>query len=243
MDKFTVRTVLKKKQLTKKFKRKLKRYFKRIIKKKLKKIGTKRKQLLKLAKVLPVQPYIELDKRGSKFKNKEFNRIIQQALELIFGRPVTIINLNYYDYFLKKKWKESLKIILRRFSFVQRTRVSQRIIYAVVCALKFKDCLIISSVIKFLFERQHYSKHRFIFYMFKYLVRRLSPNVMRLVGAMGFQIVFRGKLGVGGNAKKRRYKYKTGMCSNSAKSLKLNSLNSYVRTATGVFGYTISIYY
>ena len=70
-----------------------------------------------------------------------------------------------------------------------------------------------------------------------------SFALYKKLNIFGIRLEFHGKLGVGGNSKKRSYYFSMGRCSNSNKQLKIDSTNSFFKTATGVVGFTYSIFY
>jgi hypothetical protein len=60
---------------------------------------------------------------------------------------------------------------------------------------------------------------------------------------VGFFLKIRGKIGVGGNSKKRRYSIKIGRCSLTTKSLKFNLYSGSIRTLVGSLGLNLAIFY
>ncbi len=69
----------------------------------------------------------------------------------------------------------------------------------------------------------HFKKHRFYFlFFFKILNKYIKPNFQSLQ-IKGIYLVFRGKLGKGGNSRKKVMFYKSGYYSLSNKLLCLNT--------------------
>lgn len=135
------------------------------------------------------------------------------------------------------------KRFLRKHRFLKKTRVALLIVQSVYSLLRFKDPLPLSNCLKELFEKTHYNRHRTYFYMIRSLVYKLCRRLRRKYGLLGLKIRMAGKLGVGGNAKKRKKYFNFGRRTNTTKNIKKEEIKDFVRTKTGVFGYYISIFY
>lgn len=60
---------------------------------------------------------------------------------------------------------------------------------------------------------------------------------------LGFYFKIKGKVGVGGNSKKRKYLIKVGLNTLTSKKVKFNFNKGVVRTAVGVLGFKQLLYY
>jgi hypothetical protein len=89
----------------------------------------------------------------------------------------------------------------------------------------------------------HFKNHRklflFYFYIFDFFI---NPN-FNLLQIKGITLKFKGKLGKGGNSRKKTLFYKKGSYSLSNKNLALNRNSWNVWTQTGSVGCTFQIFY
>lgn len=60
---------------------------------------------------------------------------------------------------------------------------------------------------------------------------------------LGFYFKIKGKVGVGGNSKKRKYIIKVGLNTLTSKKVKFNFNKGIVRTSVGVLGFRQLLYY
>ena len=204
------------------------------------------KKLKKLKKLKTVK---NLNKNKTKnFVTKpnkvaKYGYFISDIFKKIFKNKVTIINFNY---FLKTKVKKFIAISRRlhnKSKFFKKTIFIQKILKITLASLLYKDSKILIHVIKEIFEKTHYSKHKMYFIFWKNFIKGFLVKFYKRLAILGLKLEFHGKLGVGGNSKKRSYYYSVGRCSNSTKLFKIDSTNSFFRTQTGVVGFTYSIYY
>lgn len=59
----------------------------------------------------------------------------------------------------------------------------------------------------------------------------------------GFYLKIKGKIGVGGNSKKKRYLVRVGRHSLTTKNLKFNNHIGIIRTLVGTLGVKITLFY
>ena len=118
-----------------------------------------------------------------------------------------------------------------------------RILKVALASLIFKDSKILVYVIKEVFEAVHYSRHKIYFYFWQKLLKQFLSGYYKKLNVYGVRLEFHGKLGVGGNSKKRSYYYSIGRCSNSTKYFKIDTSSSVFNTDTGIVGFTYSIFY
>jgi hypothetical protein len=93
------------------------------------------------------------------------------------------------------------------------------------------------------FEGLYYRKHKKLLYLIKLFLSNQMAVYLSLFKCIGFYLKVRGKIGVGGNSKKRRYSVKIGRCSLTTKSLKFNSYYGSIRTLVGSLGVALAIFY
>jgi len=93
------------------------------------------------------------------------------------------------------------------------------------------------------FESMYYRRHKKFLYLIKLFICNYMSVYLSLFKCSGFFLKVRGKIGVGGNSKKRRYSIRIGECSLTSKSLKFNIYRGNIRTLVGVLGISLSIFY
>jgi len=101
----------------------------------------------------------------------------------------------------------------------------------------------ICKYIKKRLDNTHFKKHRSYFlFFFRILNKYIKPNFEQLK-IKGLYLVFRGKLGRGGNSRKKVMFYKKGEYSLSNKLLAMNSHKWDIWTKTGTVGCTMRIFF
>ncbi len=101
----------------------------------------------------------------------------------------------------------------------------------------------ICKYIKKRLDNTHFKKHRSYFlFFFRILNKYIKPNFEQLK-IKGLYLVFRGKLGRGGNSRKKVMFYKKGEYSLSNKLLAMNSYKWDIWTKTGTVGCTMRIFF
>ena len=85
--------------------------------------------------------------------------------------------------------------------------------------------------------------HKKVLYGIKKLIRDLFKPVFTLLNVKGLYFSIKGKLGVSGNAKKRRYFFFFGTHSVTTRSLKMDCKFATVSTYTGVLGMNFIVFF
>lgn len=197
-----------------------------------------------ISKVSPIYFDTEITQGQLIFKNLGYLRLMQQEyISSIFGEKLILITNNYLSYLPLPFLKEQGLLLVNSFRFLKRTRVGSRLVAIVLSFLRFKDPELIMQAIVDTFEQMHYSKHKLLFRLWRYLITIFPKVYMNFYRVGGLKLEFRGKLAVGGNSKKRAYLFKVGLNSNSSKITKTLLKQGVVRTATGVLSCNLSIYY
>lgn len=180
-------------------------------------------------------------KTKKKLKLLTFN---EKALSIFFKNKITIVGFNYG---FRKSLMSFLYIfsatMSRQFRVFKKLRDFHRLLCVLFSSMRFKDAALLPPVIQQMFEPVHYSKHRSLYFFWRSLIFVLLPHFFIFYNVGGVKLEFHGKLGVGGNAKKRSYYFSRGLASNSTKFLKIDTARGQIRTATGVVGFTYSIFY
>jgi hypothetical protein len=168
----------------------------------------------------------------------------ERTLGFFFNGRVRMLGFNYG---VRKSLMQDLYILSallsKQFRVFKKLRDFHLLLCALFSSLRFKDAALLPPLIKQMFEPVHYSKHRALFSFWRSIIFTLLPQFLVLYNVGGLKLEFHGKLGVGGNAKKRSYYFSRGLASNSTKFLKIDTASGQIRTATGVVGFTYSIFY
>lgn len=106
-----------------------------------------------------------------------------------------------------------------------------------------KDTSFLSNWLKHIMEDLYYKNHKkflmffknILFFLFKYLKTFFKIN--------GLKFLIKGKISLGGNSKKKKFKINLGACSLTKKNNYINFNKDYIRTVSGTLGYTIFIFF
>ena len=161
----------------------------------------------------------------------------------MYNKNFYLINFNYFLKTKIKKFKKIVKIYFSRNSFLKKTVIVYKILKLALSSVVYKDSSLLVYIIKKVFESVHYSQHRVHFLYWKTVIKKFLSKYCKKLNVFGIRLEFHGKLGVGGNSKKRSLYLTWGRCSNSSKLFKVDSTNSFFKTDTGVVGFTYSIFY
>jgi len=137
------------------------------------------------------------------------------------------------SYFFKKYWKFQRRIG-KGFFFLEALKV-------VWFTLLIKDCRFFLNWFRRTMERVYFKNQKKLLRFLKFLFRSTFKYFYKSLNTKGFFFDIRGKVGVTGNAKKRHFFFKEGLCSFSRKKLRLVFHQDLVRTKTGVLGVTFAI--
>jgi hypothetical protein len=154
---------------------------------------------------------------------------------------LSVINYNILNLAAKQDHTLLIREALHIFPFLQLNRVAAHFIATIYSALILKDSKALTTFIRNLLRDMHFKEHPFYFNFVGYLVRTVIQPQLHHFACLGVSVVFRGKLGIGGNARKRALKYQTGMVSSSSKYVKLTRSQDVVRTKTGIVGFTVIV--
>ena len=145
-------------------------------------------------------------------------------------------DINYFYILIYNKSKrllflKSININLK--SFIKLLLVS----------LISKDVILLKNFVKYILESIHFKKHKSFLYSLKTIFLIISVSMFNSLNIKGLYIKLKGKIGVGGNLKKRKYNLKLGEFSFTKKNQKLNYVKDSIRTYSGVLGFEIYLSY
>ncbi len=195
----------------------------------------------KLITLLPKTPIEKINKKISiknYWKFKEANIVVKTIIK---ESKMTVLNFNTANTISKYQKMRLNKQALIVFPFLQLNRVTIKLTNAIFSLMCLKDTSPISTFIKNILEKIHYSKHTVYFNHVGFLVKQIIAKQLTNFNCLGVRIIFRGKLGVGGSVRKRSLKFSTGLNSSSSKFIKLNRTTNVIRTKTGVVGFSVLI--
>ncbi len=162
-------------------------------------------------------------------------------LSSFFNKKITVINFNIASVFFEKSFASMLQRALKFYPFLQLNRVVAKLLASIFSILVLKETKALTYFIQSIMQEEHYSKHMLFFGFAGQLIYDVFTPWIHRFGCLGVGIVFRGKLAVGGNSRKRALKYKTGMLSSSSKFVKINRTFLIVRTKTGAVGFSVTV--
>lgn len=144
-------------------------------------------------------------------------------------------NLNNYALVLNKA---------KRLMFLKELNISLKsFIDFLFVSLFSKDVILFKNFIKYVLENIHFKKHKRFLYNLKVLLNLILNLYSPILHVLGLYIKVKGKIGVGGNLKKRKYSFKKGSFSFTKKNQKLVYNRDIIRTYSGVLGLEIYLTY
>lgn len=139
----------------------------------------------------------------------------------------------------KKILFKTNKISYKKFNI----KYFNEIIYLFLINSWLKNSKNICKYIKKKLENTHFKKHKgYFLFFFKIIIKYIISN-FNVLKLKGLTLTFRGKLGKGGNARKKVLSLKRGHFSLSNKLLCLNVNKWDVWTKTGTFGCSMQFFY
>ena len=109
--------------------------------------------------------------------------------------------------------------------------------YYIGICLYNKDIILLKNTIKGILEKLHFKKHKKFLYNLRVLLKSIAYIFFYKFKCLGLYIKIKGKIGVGGNSKKRTFIFKLGSFSFTKKSQKLTYTKDSIRTYSGVLGF------
>lgn len=127
--------------------------------------------------------------------------------------------------------------------FNKHSGILSEFIEIAVIMLYSKDVQLFSGWLKKVLENMHFKIHRKFFYLLKIIFYNFFLIYFKYFGCMGFFFKVKGKIGLGGNSKKKRNIVKFGKYSLTQKSLKISYNQGVIRTYSGTLGFEIILAY
>jgi hypothetical protein len=168
------------------------------------------------------------------------SRFIISFLEFFFKSSI-IFNL--------KKGTNRLilkQISFRKFStkyFKKNLKTTKQILGVLYYSLLLKDATIFLNFFKKIFEQLNIKLHKKLLLGFRKLIKDFFKPIFLFLGVSGVFFNVKGKIGVSGSAKKRRYFFYFGRHSITNRELKMDLKFIPVWTFTGTLGLTFLIFF
>lgn len=143
---------------------------------------------------------------------------------------ISVVEKSYLYKMLVKKTKRLG--FLKEISFKTKSFIN-----LILICLYNKDVVLLKNTIKGILEKLHFKKHRKLLYNLRVLLKSIVHVFFYKFKCLGLYIKVKGKIGVGGNLKKRKFLFKLGSFSFTKKSQKLVYVKDSIRTYSGVLGF------
>lgn len=164
--------------------------------------------------------------------------------------------INFLEFFLKSKIifnfkKGSNKLVLNQLSsrkfylkyFKKNLKITKQILGIIYYSFLLKDSSIFVNFLKKILEKLDVKLHKKVFLGLKKLLKDVFKPIFSFLGVCGLFFNIKGKIGVGGNAKKRRYFFYYGAHSITNRNIKVDVKYIPVWTLTGSLGFTFLIFF
>lgn len=133
---------------------------------------------------------------------------------------------------------------IRRFSNLKEININQRVFLDLILVfLLTKDTVFFKNLLKYILESIHFKNHKRFLYNLKVLLSLVFDVYGSSLNILGLYIKIKGKIGLGGNSKKKKYNFKKGNFSFTKKDQKLSYNKDVIRTYSGVLGFEVYLTY
>jgi hypothetical protein len=127
--------------------------------------------------------------------------------------------------------------------FKKNLKISKRVIGILYYSLLLKDASIFVNFFGSIIEKLNIKLHKKAFLGLKKLLKDVFKPIFNYLGVLGLFFNVKGKIGVSGSAKKRRYFFSYGNHSLTTRIIKVDSKLLPVWTFTGVLGFSFLIFF
>ena len=83
---------------------------------------------------------------------------------------------------------------------------------------------------------------KFFLFLFDMISEQIFP-LFKFLNVLGFRLMIRGKVGVGGNSRKRRVLLKLGKLTTTRYNPNVSNLSTWLNTTTGALGFQLVVLY
>lgn len=138
------------------------------------------------------------------------------------------------------------QISYRKFAikyFKKNLKVSKQILGVLYYSLLLKDSSIFVTFFRGLLEKSNIKLHKKLFLGLRKIIKDFFKPLFSFLGVLGVFFNIKGKIGVSGSAKKRRYYFYFGKHSITSRFVKMDLKFSPVWTFTGTLGFSFLIFF
>lgn len=164
--------------------------------------------------------------------------------------------IGFLEFFLKSKIllnlkKGSNKLVVKQLStrkfyikyFKRNLKITKQIIGIIYYSFLLKDSTIFVNFLRKILEKSNIKLHKKIFLGLKKILKDIFMPLFSFLGVYGVFFNIKGKIGVSGSAKKRRYYFYYGKHSITTRKIKIDMKFTPIWTFTGSLGFTFLIFY
>ena len=173
------------------------------------------------------------------------NFFFKKFFEIIYNKKCFLRFNNYGLKFYKRN--KSYLYFYRKFrkikSFSKNAAFLSEIMRILVILMYSKDIYLFKNWFKKICELMYFKLHRKFFYFLKLIIFKCFLCYARRFRCLGFYLRIKGKISLGGGAKKKRNLIKLGRFSFTTKRIKMAYDRSVIRTVSGILGFEILLSY
>jgi hypothetical protein len=126
---------------------------------------------------------------------------------------------------------------IKHLRFLKETNLKiKSFLNLILMSLHSKDATLLKNAISSILEDLPFKKHKRFLYSLKVILRTLAKVFFIQFKCKGLYIKIKGKIGVGGNLKKRKFLFKLGSFSLTSKMQRVNYSNGVIKTYSGILG-------
>ena len=172
------------------------------------------------------------------FLNKYFTSKIKKNVFLIFNNfNFTFLENNKYLNWLTSNFKK--QISFNYLYLISDLNLLKSIFYVLIS----KDTFFFSNWLKSLLESLYYKNHKKFLLGLKYVFFFFFKYFKNNLNILGLRFLIKGKIGLGGNSKKKSFFFKLGSFTLNKKKLKLMYNKENVNTLSGSLGFLFFIFF
>lgn len=176
----------------------------------------------------------------SRFLQSYFNN---QNLLIKFQR-VYLMYRNISKYYFRVYFYKTLLKRVRFLKFFKDLKIKFKVLlHVLLLSLYYKDIVLLKNFIKHTMERLPLRLHRRLLFSLRTMFKLLSRFIFFKFNCTGIFFKVKGKIGVGGNSKKRAFIIKYKKYSFSSKNQKLVYVKDSIHTYVGALGLEIYLSY
>lgn len=181
--------------------------------------------------------YFKLQQNQNKFLASLSNFFLRKFIEQFSNKKCYIVFNSYDIVFLEiNSMYISLYKRLKKIQMFNRSgNFLKELLEIVILVLYSKDLRLLNNWIVKVSERMHFKLHKKFFYLIKMVFYKYFFLYFKYFGCLGFFLKVKGKIGLGGNSKKRNI-IKIGKFSLTSKKLKIKFEQGQIRSYSGTLG-------